>query len=50
MKSLGCTVGLIALCAMKADLVSFIWLGLMAALAVISAARMLGAECKSTHQ
>jgi len=40
MKNLGCTVGLIALCAMKAGLVWLIWLGVMSTLAVIGAARM----------
>jgi len=50
MKNLGCTVDLIAMCAMKAGLVWLIWLGVMAALAVIGAARMLGVGCNSTRQ
>jgi len=50
MKTPGCTAGLIALCAMKASLVWHIWLGVMATLAVIGAARMLGAGCKTTRQ
>ena len=39
MKSMGCIIGLIALCVLKASLVWIIWLTVMGVLALIGAAR-----------
>jgi len=50
MKNLGCTVGLIALCAMKAGLVGLIWISVMGTLAVIGATRLLWVWHKRTPE
>jgi hypothetical protein len=50
MKSIGCILGLIALCVLKASLVWSIWCCVVGALALIGAARVLFVWCNRTRE